>query len=517
MDTMIEPQNIMTDESQINQVQLVPQEKAEEVDMAVDSSINHEPVKETPQSVEAESVQLSEEPSHKDEEPVVAEIQHQQNDQVLVEQATNSPPKLDQNNQNSSNNSFDLNMSSVSEKIEADEVSKEPGDEPGLEKSPCNSPNLILPDDGEFNNNRTMSRTSSMSSLFSHISSVSQHFDTNEVATPTNKKRGRPSKKAMPHLMDDNELSVKKANEEAFESKCSGKSSTIRRRNSDLSSSSSSSSAASTANIEAVARLRANLQQIPATFGTSDHEVRVTRSKLRSIIEHTESGNEQTPQKATPAKRVTRRASKKVLEQVNEQHEETMFGKMSIGNLRKHNAALEKMDVLASLAKPIDEAEMVAGKKKTPRVTRSVVSPTASSVASTVLSTASTTAIKTQRKTSRKSVKSKQDEQADDKTICGETSESEVEINSPTNSLASCASSTYKTRSNTKSSDKLVKTDSGENARKYNLRSKGKTAQLIDEIEKRTQTPSSTLTRKPRVKHSNSVENGEPADSSNYR
>jgi len=103
--------------------------------------------------------------------------------------------------------------------------------------------------------------------------------------TPS-KRRGRPPKKQMPRLIDDNELSIQKATEEAFDSKTSAKSRTIQRRKSDLSvlSNSSGSSAASTANIEAVARLRANMQKIPATFGSNEKEVRVTRSKLRSVM-----------------------------------------------------------------------------------------------------------------------------------------------------------------------------------------------------------------------------------------
>lgn len=89
----------------------------------------------------------------------------------------------------------------------------------------------------------------------------------------TPKRRGRPAKKLMPRLMDDNELSVKKASEEAFDAKNNAKSRMIQRRKSDLSSSSSSSSAASTANIEAVARLRANMSKIPDTLGSNDQEV----------------------------------------------------------------------------------------------------------------------------------------------------------------------------------------------------------------------------------------------------
>ena len=149
-------------------------------------------------------------------------------------------------------------------------------------KVPTAKPDYLPLDSESQSVNFSMSRQDSCSSLFSHISSVSQQFDND---TPS-KRRGRPPKKQMPRLIDDNELSIQKATEEAFDSKTSAKSRTIQRRKSDLSvlSNSSGSSAASTANIEAVARLRANMQKIPATFGSNEKEVRVTRSKLRSVM-----------------------------------------------------------------------------------------------------------------------------------------------------------------------------------------------------------------------------------------
>ncbi len=267
-----------------------------------------------------------------------------------------------------------------------------------------------------------MSRAESSSSIFSHISSVSQQFEAAEN-TPS-KRRGRPAKKVMPRLMDDNELSIKKATEEAFDAQANAKSRSIQRRKSDLSSSSSSSSAASSvANKEAIARLRANMQKIPATFGSNDQEVRVTRSKLRSIIEHKDSDSDSKASSAAEdtklTRRVTRRVSKK-LAQVKE--EEVNSPKMSISNLKKHNAAYEKLDAIADLVKKEAYEEgneegdemtnirnVVSGGGKRPaakRVTRSMVSvsPNASSCVSesTLVTVASTSAVKTPKKVGRK-------------------------------------------------------------------------------------------------------------------
>jgi len=222
--------------------------------------------------------------------------------------------------------------------------------------------------------------------------------------------------------MDDNELSIKKASEEAFDAQTSSKSRSIQRRKSDLSSSSSSSAASSVANKEAIARLRANMQKIPATFGSNDQEVRVTRSKLRSIIEHKDGGCDSDSRASSvadealetkPVRRVTRRVSKK-LAQVKE--EELNSPVMSISNLKKHNAAFEKLDAIADLIKKEDEEvdEMAnirinGGRKPAAvRVTRSMVSvsPNASSCVSesTMVSIASTSAVKSPKKVGRKYV-----------------------------------------------------------------------------------------------------------------
>ena len=166
---------------------------------------------------------------------------------------------------NTSNESFELNMSSVSAHRDSLTPRSAEKKNTALNKSPD-----FIPHDSTTSPIKGLSRTDSASSLFSHISSVSQLY---EKDTPS-KKRGRPPKKLMPRLMDDNELSVKKASEEALDAKNSVKSRIIQRRKSDLSSSSSSAaSAASTANIEAVARLRANMSKIPDTLGSNDQEV----------------------------------------------------------------------------------------------------------------------------------------------------------------------------------------------------------------------------------------------------
>lgn len=80
---------------------------------------------------------------------------------------------------------------------------------------------------------------------------------------------------------------------------------------------------------------------------------------------------------------------------------------------------------------------------------------------------------------------------------------------SPASSVASYASSAASSRYATRRAEKKLANlskieDSAEtmsSSRKYNLRSKGTTAQLIDEIEKRetTSTPNAALTRKSRV------------------
>lgn len=150
--------------------------------------------------------------------------------------------------------------------------------------------------------------------------------------------------------MDDDEL--KKAT-----SKKSGAS--LVRRYSDLSSSSGSTarSAASARNIQTAAKLA---EKIPETFGKSDHEVRVTRGKLKTLLEPSSSQDDETTTKsssqtssastsAVGANRLTRRNSRRQqqpqtqLEQVNE-NEELQPTKMSVHNLRKHNAAMEKLN-----------------------------------------------------------------------------------------------------------------------------------------------------------------------------
>lgn len=170
--------------------------------------------------------------------------------------------------------------------------------------------------------------------------------------------------KAM-HHMDDDEL--KKVSIEAGR-KTAGKATLIRRR-SDLSSSSGSTatSMASSRNLQTVAKLSEN---IPETFGKSDHEMRLTRSKLKTLLEPSESASQDDDVASTTSTastvsvtinsevRLTRRNSRRQqqqqqqqiqLEQVNENEElkptptAITTTKMSAHNLRKHNAAMEKL------------------------------------------------------------------------------------------------------------------------------------------------------------------------------
>ena len=197
-----------------------------------------------------------------------------------------------------------------------------------------------------------ISRTNSESSLFSHISSVSEHYEKLNAAEEkqeeeAQKKRGAALKRRAPvkakakekqePLMDDNELSsLKKATEEAAETATTKGRANLKRRNSDMSSSSSSSSAAAVK--PATARLKASLEQLPPTLGSSDQEIRLTRSKLKSIIEQ--------PAPVVVSARSTLRStalrgSNKRLEIVEESEDAASPAKMSIHNLRKHDAAME--------------------------------------------------------------------------------------------------------------------------------------------------------------------------------
>ena len=187
-----------------------------------------------------------------------------------------------------------------------------------------------------------LSRTNSESSLFSHISSVSEHYEkinkleelqASEKAKRSTIRRRAPvstkSKEVLPQqrLMDDNELSIKKASEEAASIKNTDGKVSLKRRNSDMSSSSSASNASSSL---ATARLKANLQQLPPTLGTNDQEIRLTRSKLKTLIE----------QPTAKASSTLRSTKNKRLDIVEENEDGPSPAKMSINNLLKHNAAM---------------------------------------------------------------------------------------------------------------------------------------------------------------------------------
>jgi hypothetical protein len=256
---------------------------------------------------------------------------------------------------NKSDDSFELNMSSVSAQNSVS-PKKNVDEEHELKSKPS-----ILPDE-DFQI-RAMTRTNSESSLFSHISSVSEYYEKNrqneyeeeeeeERAKKTIKRRAPvgKAKDVLQRHMDDNELSITKANEEAAENskKAPGGSSSLKRRKSDLSCSSGSSGASSAA----AAKIKASIQKLPPTLGSNDQEIRVTRSKLKALIESPEvsSSSSGSSTKVSSAK-VTRGSRKKL--EIVEENEELLpsqttptTAKMSISNLRKHNAAMEKAEIL---------------------------------------------------------------------------------------------------------------------------------------------------------------------------
>ena len=274
--------------------------------------------------------------------------------------------------------SFQLNMSSVSAHCE----NQSPSRKPSQEHNDSNS-KIKLPKEEEPSR---LSRTNSESSLFSHISSVSEHYERlkkaeeNKITSkPPARTAARPPLPKVNRLMDDNELNIikKAAAEESNENSKKTGGTALRRRRSDLSSASSSASESSSA--AAVAKIRANMQKLPPTLGSNDHEVRVTRSKLKALIEHPEQSNDTpTPKKQARMSRV----KKQTLELVEELDEPA---KMSVSNLKKHNAEMDK------LAEADEETIQDDHKRKIPtattRTTRSAKvtrspSPTASSVIS---------------------------------------------------------------------------------------------------------------------------------------
>lgn len=184
------------------------------------------------------------------------------------------------------------------------------------------------------------------------------------------------------HHMDDDEL------KKASTGKKSG--SSLVRRYSDLSSSSGSTarSTASARNMQTAAKLA---ERIPETFGKSDQEVRVTRSKLKTLLEPgdsvsgqddsmTDTASNVSASSAPPlppttsGSRLTRRNSRRQqqhqpptpqLEQVNENEElqPTTTTKMSVHNLRKHNAAMDKLNEDGREAQVEDETKQSVSEK----------------------------------------------------------------------------------------------------------------------------------------------------------
>jgi len=348
-------------------------------------------------------------------------------DQNTVE----SEVSINNKEEDSSNASFDLNMSSISANNSPSKVTFN-----------LNTATSFIPSNED--NVKSLSRNSSASSLFSSVSQQYERNESSQESKTSNKRIARkkiqPSarNKESQRLMDDNELSVKKANEEAIESG-PGRA-TLRRRKSDLSSTSSTSSSY-TANIEAVAKLKANLQQIPSTFGSNDQEVRVTRSKLRALIEPTdEIIIQDKPGKPTVSRtRSAKATTSKQLEKLQENEEAQT--EMSISNLKKHDEVFEKMDEIASLTKQnsteTEENELIAIKKNSrSKASRGrSPSPTASSCVSesTITSTIASATTKP-RSTRGKSKTTKQQEAPIE------------EHDSPTSSVVSVASTTASSR-----------------------------------------------------------------------
>ncbi len=166
------------------------------------------------------------------------------------------------NKEESSNASFDLNMSSISANNSPSKVTFN-----------LNTVTSFIPSNED--NVKSLSRNSSASSLFSSVSQQYEGNESSQESKTSNKRIARkkiqPSarNKESQRLLDDNELSVKKANEEAIESG-PGRA-TLRRRKSDLSSTSSTSSSY-TANIEAVAKLSKEKMDMSFSVNTTVNE-----------------------------------------------------------------------------------------------------------------------------------------------------------------------------------------------------------------------------------------------------
>jgi len=395
--------------------------------------------------------------------------------------------------------------------------------------------------------NLGLSRTNSESSLFSHISSVSEHYEKiNKLQEEEEKqqqsqqtkrgalKRRAPvntkAKEVIPsHFMDDNELSsIKKATEDESNNTLTGASgkgkSNLKRRNSDMSSSSSSSTASSL-NTNNKARLKASLDQIPSTLGTNDQEIRLTRSKLKTLIEQPLAST--TPSTRSTLRTTTStRSSNKRLEVVEEIDDVAAAGspaKMSINNLRKHNAAMMNSPSKASRSKTTRSPSPSASSVVSSCSQFSIVS-----VNSSVISSASAPKrrgrppknakklddVDETPKAVDKALKTNYADNNDDIIVCSQLS--------PTSSVCSIASSTLrrstrKTRLSlehgsseaNESSDSTAPTRSlltrSNSDRKYNLRNKASGNGGVSESEEtQASVESSSETRTKRITKSKS-------------
>ncbi|CAF0881237.1 unnamed protein product [Brachionus calyciflorus] len=286
---------------------------------------------------------------------------------------------------------------------------------------------LILPDDQP-----KMSRSNSQTSLYSQISSVSEHYEKKQQEEEKSKrgiKRRAPVNKSRP--ADDSDIINPRPT----------KSSLLRRRS----------------------EMVTTKQEV---------ETRVTRNKTtRASLE---------PKELKPTKTLTRRGSKRVeqkLEQVEENEEmdqeETNVEKISVDSLKKHNAQMEKL---------AESSEEFESKPKTARMTRSKArspSPSASSIISvssicSIESTSTITSVKT-RSTRSKAKKPEEIEVVLDKTLKSDDVESKEQV-SPTNSIASVSSiASSVTGRTTRRSTRHKKEEEEEEspkAKKYGLRNK---------------------------------------------
>ena len=280
------------------------------------------------------------------------------------ENIDSSDNENDQLTQSASSTSIQLNLSSMSM---------------SMNQTPSKEPTSASQ---ESENYGKFSRQSSTSSIFSHISSVSQQGELTDeedeeedVEDKPGRRRGLRKRQIGSH-MDDNELSItKKATEvsdELDEANKPGKS-RVKRIKSDLTSSRRPKS-------QNAAQIKAKLEKIPETFGTNEQEIRLTRSKLKSLVEDNVEG-EKTPVRSST--RITRSVKKS-----DNEATEPKSAKMSISNLRKFDkmlAAKEKDKTSSDFIDPTPIKIARAGRSPSPSASSCISSSTVQSVTTRTL------------------------------------------------------------------------------------------------------------------------------------